>query len=421
MALPACFGSSSVTRAGDRPSDLGDAGLPYDAGASTDGATSGASDGGGAGTGVDGSSGLIDGGTLASPAPGICVPTGSMSAPRSYALWGTLAAGGVLIAGGGKGLTSAEIYDPATGAFTPTGSLNVFRWSYPNSLVQLQDGRFLAAGGTDAACQTLWSSAEIYDPTTGTWSLTGSMGTARSAPILTGLADGRVLVRGGYGPPGSGACGVTTENALATAEIYDPSTGMFSPTGSAASPRAAASSVLLPDGDVLVTDGESYGNSPFNATSEIYSPASGMFTWSGATPGAAGYGFDYVLPSGKVLVSGSYSGGSISLFDPGTQTFTPAPNDAISGGGGCGVRLKNGNVFLATGLLDGTPTNQTEVYDSTSGTWIETGTMSTPRWVCTMAELPNGDVLVAGGNDPSGTALATAEVCNPNPQPGDGG
>ncbi len=382
-----------------------------DGGTATDGAV--------AETGSSPSDGGSTDAKVAMPAPGTCVFTGSMEAARSFSLSGSLSDGRVLVAGGGAGETSAELYEPTTGKFTPTGSLTTFRWGYPNPLVKLQDGKFLVAGGTDPACMTVLSTAEIYDPVAGTWALTGSLVDPRSNPILVALGNGQVLVRGGYPMTSAGSCGMTSTNALTSAEIYDPVSGMFSLTGSAATPRAAAASTLLPSGDAFIVDGESFGSSPFNTTAEIYAPAvdggAGAFTWSGTVPGTAGYPFAFTLPDGKVLVSGSYSGGTVSLFDPSTNTFAAATPDLISGGGGCGLQLKTGDVFLASGFGAGAQTTQTERYQASTGTWVQTGNLNVARSVCSIAELPDGNVLVAGGNDSTGNPLTSAEICNPNP------
>jgi WD40 repeat protein len=429
LALGACFDSGSVPAAPGVEEPL--EGGPFDAQASLDswqptvdsGAPVPDSESPDSGSSDAGSS--SEGGLVVAPSPGTCVATGSMSAGRSFSLSGSLGDGRVLIAGGGGNLTTAEIYDPAQGTFTPTGSMTTFRWGYPNPLVQLPDGRFLVAGGTDPQCTTALSTAEIYDPTAGTWSATGAMTAARSNPVLVTLGSGQVLVRGGYGQV-PGVCGEVRSNALTSAELYDPSSGTFSLTGSASSPRAAAASTLLPSGEALIVDGEQYGNSPFNSTAEVYTWGAdggigGAFTWNGTVPGNAGYSYAFTLPSGRALLSGSYNGGTVSLFDPATDMFLPAAQDLISGGGGCGIRLKSGDVFLATGYPAGIQTSQTEVYQASTGTWTELGKMTASRWVCSIAELPDGNVLIAGGNDPSGTPLATAEVCNPRPASGPGG
>ena len=134
--------------------------------------------------------------------------------------------------------TAAELYDPTTGTFTPTGSLSVQRASA--AAVLLQDGRVLITGGYDCGRggeDGIWPTAEIFDPETGTFSSTGSMHTGREFHTATLLADGRVLIAGGYtAPPPAAAGGIilasvrTAESAasvLETAELYDPATGRF--------------------------------------------------------------------------------------------------------------------------------------------------------------------------------------------------
>ncbi|HEY3818636.1 MAG TPA: hypothetical protein VGL81_15790 [Polyangiaceae bacterium] len=421
LGLTGCFGSSSSTNGGHDAGSGGFEGGTLDGGAG-DSAPADASPGDASDGGMGASEG---GGGPAAPAPGTCVPTGSMSTGRTFSLYASLPGGKVLVAGGDTAAasTTAEVYDPTTGTFAPTGSLSTGRWGYPNPLVALPNGHLLVAGGTDLSCSTPVSSAETFDPTTGTWATTGALGVARFNPVTVALGDGRVLVRGGYGTL-SGTCGTVTSNALTSAELYDPAAGTFAPAGDAATPRAAAAAALLPGGDALIVAGEQYGNSPFNATAEVFGTGADGgtgFVWSGALPGTAGYGYAFVLPDGKALVNSAYAGGTTSYFDPSTDTFSTAPADPISGGGGCGIQLKSGDVFLATGWSAGQPTALTEVFQATSATWVATGSLSTARSVCSIAELPDGNVLVAGGYDTTGKPLATAEVCNPQPSTTPGG
>ena len=135
--------------------------------------------------------------------------------------------GQVLVAGGfgGNYLASAELYDPATGLWTATGSMAAARFCHTVTL--LPNGQVLVAGGFNDASGAL-ASAELYDPATGLWTATGSMATKRDGHTATLLPNGQVLVAGGYN-------GVF----LASAELYDPATGLWTATGHGSMAAAA--------------------------------------------------------------------------------------------------------------------------------------------------------------------------------------
>jgi N-acetylneuraminic acid mutarotase len=183
----------------------------------------------------------------------------------------------VLVAGGtaSDGVTSlaaAEIYDENSNTWTATGSMNVGRGEF-NS-VELLDGRVLAVGGVTSDDKPI-SSAEIYDPATGIWTLTGSMRKARNDLQLALLPDGRVLAAGG-------GTGSEEKHRLRSAEIFDPNAGQWTATGAMTEPRSETErgTVMLSGGHVLVTGGLVAPHTAI-ASSDLYDPTTGKWKAGG--------------------------------------------------------------------------------------------------------------------------------------------
>jgi hypothetical protein len=165
--------------------------------------------------------------------PGTFTATGDMTTRRVRHTATLLADGTVLIAGGivagGGALSSAEIYDPRTGTFTATGDMTTPRVEHTATL--LPEGKVLIAGGSGpvAPSPPLFAgkaSAELYDPATKTFTPTGDMTMGRWGHGATLLPSGKVLMVGGFTE------GRETDATRTSAELYDPSTGTFTPAGS---------------------------------------------------------------------------------------------------------------------------------------------------------------------------------------------
>jgi len=278
-------------------------------------------------------------------------PTGSMRTARHAPFATPLSDGRVLIGGGcvcdplsTLVLASAELYDPRTGSFIATGSMTTGRVGATATL--LSDGRILIAGGTGSS--RALASAELYDPPTGTFNPTGSMGTSRSGSTATLLADGRVLVVGGMSD------GYTV---LASAELYDPQSGKFTMTGSMEAGRINHTATLLADGRVLMAGGTPsiYSSAPILASAELYDPKSGSFSPTGSMETARTYHTATRLSDGRVLVAGGSMEepevlASAELYNPTTGTF--GPTGAMKAGREyhTATLLSDGRVLVAGGL-----------------------------------------------------------------------
>src|SRR5439155_12200656 len=141
---------------------------------------------------------------------------------------------------------SAELYDPVAGSFSSTGSMSTTRALA--AAILLSTGKVLISGGSGAANL---ASAELYDPLTGTFSATGSMTTGRFFHTMTLLPSGKVLITGGSQPTGPSCC-----IFLASAELYDPTAGTFALTGSMSTVRSGHTATLLANGRALIGAGK---------------------------------------------------------------------------------------------------------------------------------------------------------------------
>ncbi len=202
---------------------------------------------------------------LYNPALGTFTSTGNLNAAR-YLHTATLLNNGQLLVTGGSGasgyLTSAELYDPATGTFAVTQRLTAPRGDHTATL--LSSGKVLVVGGYNGS--NYLASAELYDPTTSTFSSGGSLHTARDLDTATLLQNGQILFASGRGTGANGG-----DIYLTSAELYDPTTSTFSATGSLGTARTQHTATLLGNGQVLVSGG--YDSSGFLASAELYIPA----------------------------------------------------------------------------------------------------------------------------------------------------
>jgi hypothetical protein len=338
-----------------------------------------------------------------------------MSVARSGHTATRLVNGGVLIAGGTT--TSAELYEPMSRTFVQTGSMSVARPGATATL--LPDGRVLVAGGCCKDPTHNLGSAELYDPTTGTWTLTGSMHFPRSGHTATLLRNGRVLVAGGACNGLFFGCDMSSLYAAqSTAELYDPATGTWSATGGMHDGREFQTATLLTDGRVLMAGGFSNCDDSFCtdlSSAELYDPATGKWSVTGSMHASREQHAAALLLSGKVLVAGGLNQGGFGsnratyataeLYDASAGTWTLTASMAVARLGHTATLLSSGGV-----LVTGGQTSSAEIYEPSAGVWATPGAMSTSRSAHTATLLTGGHVLVTGGVGPDGQPQPTAEV-----------
>jgi hypothetical protein len=296
------------------------------------------------------------------PATGLWAPGATARTYHRYHTATLLADGRVLVAGGdgSSSTTSAEVYDSGTNTWAYTGNLLTHRRAHGAAL--LPDGKVLVMGGSNGS--TVLASAEVYDPGTGTWAATGSMAQARRSFTTTVLADGRVLVAGGVTDASSDSCNDSGTNCLASAEVYDPATGTWSPAGSMGMKRGFHAAALLGGGQVLVAGGGANGAQ--SAGAEVYDPVANAWTATGSMGSPRRHATLTRLGDGRVLALGGYDATTgilttAELYDPATGRWCPTGSTGQDRYKHTATLLEDGRILVTTGISN-TDQGSAEVY-----------------------------------------------------------
>ena len=348
-------------------------------------------------------------------------PTGNMTQPRCMAtatlLTTGIYAGQTMIAGGTvpvgyTSTTSAEVYNPATGAYVQIAPMRTARYYHTATL--LQDGKVLIAGGALNGLSGSIADAELFDPATGTFSPAAPMNVGRYVHTATLLPGGTVLVTGG----------AQTSGALASAELYVPpslagnSTGTWLPLGNMHAARHSHSASLLPDGTVLIAGGtDGQGHSLTSA--EVFDPDRG-FVVTGSMHYGRAFHTGTSTATGAVIIGGwnwgtgsdvapaevytinplSNSAGTseLSVVGPKPGAFTVVGSLNYARDQHRATTLASGAILVTGGSGAVSPAMvQTEIWSPKTRTFTVTGSMAVPRYNHTATLLPNGKVLAAGG------------------------
>lgn len=337
--------------------------------------------------------------------PDAWVPVGSMRTPRDSFTATVLQSGEVLVAGGLSSVTlqsflaSAELYNPATRSFSPTGSLHTARAAATAAL--LDNGQVLVAGGSSGTANL--SSVELYNPATGKWSVTAPMHAAGYNLTATPLHNGKVLVIG-------------LKFGSSAPEVYDPAKRGWTDTGPMKSQQWRGTATLLRDGKVLAAGGH-------GTDTELYNPATNRWTATGSMKITQVAPTATLLPDGEVLLAGGSAPGTYGrsldtaeLYSPATGTWSLTNNPmSVGRSGAVATLLPDGTVLVAggcSGTCTGGGLSSTEIYIPPA--WEQNNPMTQPRVSPAAALLPDGNVLVAGGDvGASGPPTSTAELYTP--------
>ena len=319
-----------------------------------------------------------------------------MNIGRSHHTATTLLNGKILVAGGNGSsgvLASAELYDPATKTFSLTGNMTTNRTDHAATL--LPDGTVLITGGLGTSF-TLLHSAEIYNPTNGTFTAVSNMLSGHAQHTSTLLQGGRVLIAGTSFNNGS------ADSDPAVAEIYDPSTHSFTLTGRLNNGAGGHRAILLANGKVVLLTG---------GASDLYDPVAGTFSWLGYPQYPRTYAGVAQLLDGRILLAGGspyisppYSTSS-EIFDPDALAYATNASMLSAHSYATATRLLDGRV-LVTGS-DTTP----DLFDPVSGTFSHTVQLTQSRMMHTATLLADGSVLIIGGL--AGTNLTSTEIYDP--------
>jgi len=329
------------------------------------------------------------------------VPASNPAIARRYHTATLLQNGKVFVAGGGASsntLASAELYDPTTNTWSSAGLMAQPRQTHAAAL--LPNGKVFVVGGAGGA--SILSSAEIFDPATNSWSSAAQMPTQRFGHAATTLLNGKVLVTGGIitGSAGSVVC-----------EVYDPSTNTWSSAPSMAMPHYYHSAERLVDGRVLVAMGGQVSG-VLSMTAEIYDSTTNSWATVAPPPAGRGYHAASLLLDGRILFTGGGDYATIGksgvVYDALTNSWQATGNMSTSRSYHNQVTLPNGQVLVIGGFNSGT---LTELYNPATNVFSPAAYTINAHYDGTSTLLPNGKVLVADATAELYTYGANGHFC----------
>jgi len=314
------------------------------------------------------------------PITGTWSPAENMLTPRGEGHTATLLNDGRVLVTGSENKSLAEVYDPSTGQWAPAGTMMNARRGASATL--LDNGRVLVAGGEDSTVtgSKVLDSAEIYDPSTGEWTATGSMMQAHSGHSAT-LFDGKPFIVGEY-----------------LAEIFDPLTETWSNAGEPVRERALGSTATaMKNGEVLVTGGEWH----FDAS---------RINRAGVGSGAS-FGTGHGGPTARHQLTTMNPLSNSEMYNTITRQWTSVESMGEPRNNHSAILLDDGRVLVVG-------SSNLEAFDPDTGAWSSIGKLHQEHGESSTATLlKDGRILIVGGKsktDESFRGLTSAEVYIPS-------
>ncbi|MEJ2195936.1 MAG: PKD domain-containing protein [Ignavibacteriaceae bacterium] len=312
--------------------------------------------------------------------------------------------------GAGDASNSAEVYDILSEAWQLVGSMQYERVEHQATL--LDNGMVLVTGGHSSSYSgpTYYSSAEIYDPNSRSFTLlTSQMSIQRTRHQALKLNDGKILIMGGHN---------STDQNHFSAELFDPITSTFSPISKMNAARSGFSATLLYNGKVLIVGGNTTG-----VDVELFDPTSQTFIPSGnLNISHRGGHRATLLNDGRVLISGGHPQNTAEIYNPATNSFSLISNTMTT------IRVRHQSVLLDDGkilLMGGEPgipvvLSSAEIFDPVTESFTTISSMNEGRFDFGAVKLIDGRVMILGGAYDTGSgavAIASVEIFDPNYEP----
>lgn len=339
--------------------------------------------------------------------------TNHMAAPRAMHTATLLPTGQVLVIGGANGVPFAEIFDPNTETWAVTGSTAVIRQEHTATVVDGQ-GSVLVVGSISP---TQSMATEMWSPQTGLFTTLAPLATGRHSHVAVAFRDGSktsVLVAGGIRP--GGTYSPWSNPPLAQVEIWDSHSMAWKPLPNLVATRGAVAASLLSDGRTILFSGGSRLNSPGTypayeilKTAELYDAISGTAEVVGKMQTEReGHTQTLLMNDGAVVVGGSSSSNYAEVFDRASGTWSIMGNVMAPRKRHTTTLLDTGELVVAGGTMGLPTTSQVSVFHPLAKTWSIANSMTTARQDHTATLLDNGAILVAGGR--YGSWLDSAEL-----------